>query len=252
MSNNQTSIPQGSWVLVTGANGFVASHTIKQFLERGYKVRGTVRDLKKSSWLIHDVFKNCAERGAFEMVCVPDLGAKDAFDSVVKGMAAIIHVATIGTFDPDASKVITPAVYGITSLLDAASKEPLVKQFVYTSSLAACIAVVPGDNTHVGQDTWNEMVEKLAWAPPPYEPIRPFVVYAASKVASEKALWKWAEDNKPHFTVNTIIPVNIFGEYLNQKHAETEYAFVKLLYDGNTVALAKTVPASKSPPTRIV
>lgn len=34
-------------VLVTGATGFVAGHLIQQLLMRGYKVRGTVRDLSK-------------------------------------------------------------------------------------------------------------------------------------------------------------------------------------------------------------
>jgi len=33
-------------VLVTGASGYVASHTIKLLLEKGVKVRGTVRSLK--------------------------------------------------------------------------------------------------------------------------------------------------------------------------------------------------------------
>lgn len=32
-------------MLVTGASGFVASHVVKQLLEVGAKVRGTVRDL---------------------------------------------------------------------------------------------------------------------------------------------------------------------------------------------------------------
>jgi dihydroflavonol-4-reductase len=34
-------------VLVTGATGFIATYTVKQLLEHGYKVRGTVRSLKK-------------------------------------------------------------------------------------------------------------------------------------------------------------------------------------------------------------
>ncbi len=33
-------------VLVTGAAGFLATHVVKQLLEGGYRVRGTVRDLK--------------------------------------------------------------------------------------------------------------------------------------------------------------------------------------------------------------
>ena len=35
-------------VLVTGATGFVASHLIKQLLQSGHLVRGTVRSLKNT------------------------------------------------------------------------------------------------------------------------------------------------------------------------------------------------------------
>ena len=34
-------------VLVTGASGYIASHCIKVLLEKGFKVKGSVRDLKK-------------------------------------------------------------------------------------------------------------------------------------------------------------------------------------------------------------
>ena len=34
-------------VLVTGATGYVASHLIKELLQRGYEVVGTVRSLAK-------------------------------------------------------------------------------------------------------------------------------------------------------------------------------------------------------------
>lgn len=33
-------------ILVTGASGFLASHIVKQLLEKGYRVRGTIRSLK--------------------------------------------------------------------------------------------------------------------------------------------------------------------------------------------------------------
>ncbi|KAK3575860.1 hypothetical protein CHS0354_034456, partial [Potamilus streckersoni] len=33
-------------VLVTGASGYIANHIIKQLLEEGYRVRGTLRSLQ--------------------------------------------------------------------------------------------------------------------------------------------------------------------------------------------------------------
>jgi nucleoside-diphosphate-sugar epimerase len=112
MAESLTTIPKGSWVLVTGANGFVASHVVQQFLKRGYKVRGTVRDVGKSAWLVHDVFKSYADNGDFELVSVPDLGARNAFDDSVKGMSAIIHVASITSFSPDPNEVIPQTIAG--------------------------------------------------------------------------------------------------------------------------------------------
>lgn len=41
-----TSINKEIPVIVTGANGYLASHIIKLLLESGYKVKGTIRDLK--------------------------------------------------------------------------------------------------------------------------------------------------------------------------------------------------------------
>ena len=44
-------IPKDSLVLVTGINGYLGSHVADQFLEAGYRVRGTTRDLKKTEGL---------------------------------------------------------------------------------------------------------------------------------------------------------------------------------------------------------
>ncbi|RDW57271.1 hypothetical protein BP5796_12721 [Coleophoma crateriformis] len=234
MAEPAARIPKGSWILITGVNGFVAAHLAKQLLQRGYKIRGTVRDLEKSSWLINDVFQSSADDGNFELVQVPDLGAEGAFDDAVKGMSAAAHVASIGTFDADPYKVIPQTVMGAISILQAALREPMMKAFVYTSSIVATTLVIPDIHTRVERDTWNEDAINMAWAPPPYEPARGPVVYAASKTEAEKAVWKFAEEKNPHFSINSICPATIIGEPLGKKHVETPYAFLKLLYDGNT------------------
>ncbi len=77
-------IPKGSLVLVTGANGLMGSHVAKQFLEYGYKVRGTVRDTTKFKWLV-ELFQKEYGKDSFELVHVDDLAAKGAFDKTVKG-----------------------------------------------------------------------------------------------------------------------------------------------------------------------
>lgn len=77
-------VPKGSVVLVTGVNGFLGSHVAKQFLEFGYKVRGTVRDPAKNSWL-SNAFDNQYGQGNFELVKLADMTSEEALKEVVKG-----------------------------------------------------------------------------------------------------------------------------------------------------------------------
>lgn len=96
MSTPETTLPPGSWILITGANGFIASHTALQFLQRGYRVRGTVRSLTKASWLLtHPLFKPYADNGCLELFVVPDMVVPGAFDEAVKGMSAVAHIASV-------------------------------------------------------------------------------------------------------------------------------------------------------------
>ncbi|KAM6493009.1 hypothetical protein JOM56_011143 [Amanita muscaria] len=90
-------ITSGAKVLVTGANGFIAIWLIRTLLEQGYAVRGTVRSLERSSFLV-DMFKS---HDKFELVGVEDIARDDAFDESVKGVDAIIHAASPVTFDVD-------------------------------------------------------------------------------------------------------------------------------------------------------
>ncbi|KAI3579953.1 hypothetical protein IWW34DRAFT_819170 [Fusarium oxysporum f. sp. albedinis] len=219
MSSPPTAIPTGSWVLVTGATGFVASHVTRQLLQRGYKVRGTVRDQAKAQWLIDDHFKSYADSGSYELVTVPDLSAAGAFDEAVKGVSAVAHIASVLDFDPNPNNVVPQTVAGVTSVLESASKESSVTRFVFTSSIVAAVFPTADQDGVVDRNSWNEFAVKEAWAPPPYEPSRAMLVYAASKVAAEQALWKYVDENKPQFVTNVVSPSGILGEPLHERHA---------------------------------
>lgn len=63
-------IAPGSKILVSGANGFIAVWLIRSLLEQGYSVRGTVRSMEKSAFLV-DMFKSYDDK--FELVVVEDI-----------------------------------------------------------------------------------------------------------------------------------------------------------------------------------
>jgi nucleoside-diphosphate-sugar epimerase len=84
-------------VLVTGANGYLATWVVKSYLEAGYSVRGTVRSLSRSAFL-RDRFGHYGDR--FELVVVEDITREGAFDEAVKGVDAIAHTASPAHFSP--------------------------------------------------------------------------------------------------------------------------------------------------------
>lgn len=59
-------------------------HVVDQLLQQGYKVRGTVRNTEKSSW-VKDFFDKKYGPGKFELIEVPEMSTKGAFDDAVKG-----------------------------------------------------------------------------------------------------------------------------------------------------------------------
>lgn len=79
-----SSMKFGSLVLVTGANGFIGSHVADELLERGYNVRGSVRDTRKQAWL-QEHFESKYGPGRFELECLPEMTERDAFDAGMKG-----------------------------------------------------------------------------------------------------------------------------------------------------------------------
>jgi uncharacterized protein YbjT (DUF2867 family) len=87
----------GSKVLVTGANGYIASHVINVLLELGYKVRGTVRTPKP--WL-NEYFDLEYEEGLFETVLVPDFQQAEALDKAMDGVSGVVHVVCFKSLVP--------------------------------------------------------------------------------------------------------------------------------------------------------
>ena len=75
-----------SLVLVTGANGFIGSHIADQLIQAGYRVRGTARDVSKTSWL-KDLFDKRYGLGRFESAVVEDMAKPGAYDEACKGVS---------------------------------------------------------------------------------------------------------------------------------------------------------------------
>jgi nucleoside-diphosphate-sugar epimerase len=73
-------------VLVTGASGFIATHIVNAFLERGYNVRGTVRS-ESTAAKVKKTHPKYQDQLSFAIV--PDIAAANAFDEAVKGVDGV-------------------------------------------------------------------------------------------------------------------------------------------------------------------
>jgi nucleoside-diphosphate-sugar epimerase len=84
-------IPPGSLILVTGVNGFLGCRFANTLIERGYRVRGVVRQLERCTHVSAFFEQKFGNDGRFEMVQVTDPTSNGAFDAAVKGRSIALH-----------------------------------------------------------------------------------------------------------------------------------------------------------------
>jgi hypothetical protein len=89
--------------------------------------------------------------------------------------------------------------------LKACAKTPSVKRFVNTSSsVAVTLPKVGLDHDFlVDESTYNDEAVELAKVNETRK--KGFLVYAAMKSETEKAMWAWMKENKPGFVLNSIV-----------------------------------------------
>ncbi|KAK9787925.1 hypothetical protein SCARD494_10175 [Seiridium cardinale] len=207
-------IPLGSTILVTGGNGLIASHVVDQVLAHGYRVRATVRNSSKCTWM-EPLYAKRHGSGRFELIEVSDFSSPNAWDDAVKGVAGIAHVA--GGVDlavQDFEAVLKEELPLNISLLEAAQKESSVKSFVLTSSAWAAFTPDTSKKQRLAEWSWNEDAIKLASsnASPQEKGISNFM---ALKTRLEQEVWKWVNNTNPRFAFNSVLLDTVMGEVLD-------------------------------------
>ncbi|KAI7979579.1 Cinnamoyl-CoA reductase 1 [Camellia lanceoleosa] len=139
-------------VCVTGAGGFIASWIVKLLLEKGYSVRGTVRnpDDPKNSHLRE--LEGAKERLT---LCRADLLDFESLREAINGCDGVFHTACPVTDNPE--EMVEPAVNGTKNVIIAAA-EAKVRRVVFTSSIGA-VTMDPkrGPDTNVDESCWSDL-----------------------------------------------------------------------------------------------
>ena len=174
-------------VLVTGATGYIATHTVQQLLSSGkYRVRGTVRSLKNEKKLKE--LKELVPDAKYPLdLFEADLQNKDSWPPAVQGCKYVLHLASpfpSGTpKNPD--EVIRPAVDGTMNVLTACAESGSVKKVVLTSSIAAISCGAAGRPDRPKDHVYTEE----DWSPP-----QACAPYERSKTLAERAAWDFVKE----------------------------------------------------------
>ncbi|CAI6003540.1 unnamed protein product [Closterium sp. NIES-64] len=212
---------QGKKVCVTGAAGFVGSYVVKMLLERGYHVRGTVRDLDdpRTNWL-----RGLADGtpGTIQLFAA-DLTAPASFDEAVEGCELVCHVAAMVTAtNSEPQKIVATALDGTRNVFGSIMKHQCAKKVVMTSSVGAVSdRMFPSDHIFTEAD-WNRQLSLRE-------------AYSMGKTLAEKYAWRVADELKGvewRFDLVTLCPTLVLGPVLREEHVKGSPQVVKQLLDG--------------------
>lgn len=197
--------PSENPVLVTGGNGYVGGRLVATLLDRGYRVRATVRDAARADAVGHLVrAADVDPTGRLETV-VTSLDDDAGWAEALAGVSVVHHVASPFLSVPPerADEVIAPAVDGTLRVLRHA-RDAGVRHTVLTSSFAA-VGYGPATARPAGRPyderDWTDLDH-------PNDP------YIRSKVLAERAAWDFVSEEGGGLGLTVLNPTGIFGPVL--------------------------------------
>lgn len=188
-------------VLVTGATGFIASHTILALIDQGYEVRGTARSASKADALNATLSAYAGKPIEIELVSA-DLTQDAGWAEAMEGVTYLQHLASPipNNLPKDPNELIIPAKEGALRALKAA-KGAGVKRAVMTSSFAS-VGYGWGDSR-------PDILDESHWSNP--DNLKDNTAYTRSKAIAEKAAWDYIKGDGAGLELSVINPVAVLG-----------------------------------------
>ena len=205
-------------VLVTGGTGFIGLHCLQQLLDKGYKVRTTIRSESRKQEVMEAMKKHSSNCENLEFY-IADLLKDDGWKEAVEGSKYVLHVASpffLG--EPENEDVfIKPAVEGTLRVLKACADDD-VQKVVLTSSFAAVGYGHPREKEVYTEEDWSSVDGEIS-------------AYAKSKTLAEKAAWEFVEnlEESKKFDLTVINPVAVTGPMLTSDIGSSNDFLLKLI-----------------------
>ncbi|MFT2816209.1 SDR family oxidoreductase [Leifsonia sp. A12D58] len=214
-------------VLVTGGTGFVAAHCIAQLLERGYRVRTSIRSLTRETdvrMMLKVAGVNPGDRLSF---VTADLLSDAGWPEAVEHCDFVLHVASPfpARAPKDENELIVPARDGALRVLRAA-RDAGVRRVVLTSSFAAVGYGRPPTAVPFIEEVWTN-IDGQGVGP-----------YPKSKTLAELAAWHFIATSGSAMELAVINPVGIVGPALSAD-TSTSIELLRGLMNGVAPALPR-------------
>ena len=190
-------------VLVTGGAGYIAGWCIAELLERGYRVRTTVRSESKRAQVVEAVANVIdgfdAADGRLEFA-VADLADDAGWAAAVVDADFVLHVASpFGASLPaDPVQAVQIARDGALRVLRAASAAG-VRRVVMTSAANAASPSSYGEDSVTDETLWTDPDD------------RAIITYRRSKTVAELAAWEFMRARGGSTEFVTVLPGAVFG-----------------------------------------
>lgn len=200
-------------VLITGASGYIAKHTVLRFLNAGFHVRGSIRSQRRA-----DEVRDAVASGVSSDVDLDstlsfvtlDLSSDGGWEEALSGVDVLVHMASpFPIAQPkNADELIRPAVDGTLRALRAA-KANGVSRVVLTSSVAAITGSEAKSGSAFTEEDWTE-VDHPTSSP-----------YMVSKTLAERAAWDFVTNDAPELSLTVINPGFVLGAPLDSNYGSS-------------------------------
>jgi dihydroflavonol-4-reductase len=208
-------------VLVTGASGYVAGHCVLRLLRDGYRVRGTLRSLRRAhevrQWLIKA--RAGIDPGDALSLIEAELTNPSGWDAAMEGVRYVLHVASPipSSMPKNPDDLIVPAREGTLHVMRAAARAS-VQRVVQTSSSAAVFYGRDDPNLH--------LFTEADWTDPDHKDNVP---YTRSKTIAERAAWAELPNLPRPLEWVAINPGLVLGPVLDKDASASVLIIAKLL-----------------------
>jgi|JI10StandDraft_1071094.scaffolds.fasta_scaffold96592_1 dihydroflavonol-4-reductase len=211
-------VPADTTVLVTGASGFIAQHTIAELLRAGYRVRGTLRSKARGAEVAAVIGRHAPiEHLSFVEA---ELGSDAGWADACRGCRFVLHVASPLPSAPpkDPDELIIPARDGALRVLRAAVAAR-VERVVLTSSVAAVVYGHARDGRRTYDEAdWSQLTADVG-------------AYEQSKTLAERAAWDYVNGLPPDQAIELVAvnPGLVLGPILSADFSTSGEVVRKLL-----------------------